>query len=236
MQTTYFPNETRGTAEYGWLKAKYSFSFSQFYDPERTQFGRLRVLNDDIIQPGKGFGAHPHNNMEIISIPLAGKLAHKDSLGHESIIHTGEVQVMSAGSGIEHSEYNASDTEIVNLLQIWVFPKFANVEPRYDQKKFDLESKKNEFITVVSPKNEVEGALWIHQDAYFNLAQLEENKTLTYTLKNSNHLIYIFVIEGVAEAAKQILKTKDALGVSEIDSIEIKPLEASKILLIEVPK
>jgi len=236
MKTTFYPNETRGSANHGWLRVKFSFSFANFYDVNREQFGKLRVLNDDIIAPSKGFGTHPHSNMEIISIPLSGALAHKDSLGHEGVINTGDVQVMSAGSGIEHSEYNASDIDHTNLLQIWLFPNKANIKPRYDQKTFDSSLEENKFLTVVSPKNVVEGALWIHQDAYFNLATIDKDKTINYSLRNKNNLVYIFVIKGAITIEEISLKSKDALGIEDIGEIDIQTLEKARVLLIETPK
>lgn len=235
MKTKYYPNETRGRSDYGWLQANYSFSFANFYNADREQFGKLRVLNDDIIAPAKGFGTHPHKNMEIVSIPLYGALAHKDSLGHESIINTGDVQVMSAGTGIKHSEYNPSDTEATNLLQIWLFPNQNNVEPRYDQKTFNFE-KKNTFSTVVAPKDTVEEALWIHQEAFFNLATIEQGVSLDYILRNENHLVYIFIISGSVSISEQQLNEKDALGVAETKSITINSSKNSRILVIETPK
>jgi len=236
MKTIYYPNETRGKADYEWLQANYSFSFSNFYDANREQFGKLRVLNDDIIAPSMGFGTHPHNNMEIVSIPLSGSLAHKDSLGHESIINTGDVQVMSAGSGIKHSEYNPSEDSSTNLLQIWLFPDKANVEPRYDQKTFTPTEEKNQFVTVVGPKNSVKGSLWIHQEAYFNLATIEEDKTIEYQLRNKNHMVYAFIIKGTVSISGNTLNEKDALGILEADKITLNSLQKSRILLIETPK
>ncbi len=236
MKTTYYPNETRGTTDYGWLQANYSFSFANFYDANREQFGKLRVLNDDIIAPSKGFGTHPHKNMEIISIPLSGALAHKDSLGHESIINTGDVQVMSAGKGIKHSEYNPSTSEATNLLQIWLFPNKLNVEPRYDQKSFNIEDEHNTFITVVSPKDTLENTLWIHQDAYFNTASIQENITINYLFRSENNLAYVFIISGSVVIEEVTLNEKDALGISETKNIVVKALSNARVLLIETPK
>lgn len=236
MKTTYYPNETRGTADYGWLQANYSFSFANFYDASREQFGKLRVLNDDIIAPSKGFGTHPHKNMEIVSIPLSGTLAHKDSLGHESIINTGDVQVMSAGKGIKHSEYNPSTGEATNLLQIWLFPNKLNIEPRYDQKSFNIKDEHNTFLTVVSPKDTLENTLWIHQDAYFNTASIQENVTVNYLFRNENNLAYIFVISGSLVIEGITLNEKDALGISETKNIVVKALSNARVLLIETPK
>ena len=236
MKTTYYPNETRGTANYGWLQANYSFSFANFYDASREQFGKLRVLNDDIIAPSKGFGTHPHKNMEIISIPLSGALAHKDSLGHESIINTGDVQVMSAGKGIKHSEYNPSANEATNLLQIWLFPNKVNIEPRYDQKSFSIEDEHNTFLTVVSPNNTLKNTLWIHQDAYFNIASIQKNISINYLFRNQNNLAYVFVISGSVVIDEVTLNKKDALGVFETNKIDVKALTNARVLLIETPK
>lgn len=236
MKTVYFPENTRGNADYGWLQAKYAFSFGNFYDAKREQFGKLRVLNDDIIAPSKGFGTHPHRNMEIISIPLSGALAHKDSLGHESIIHTGEVQVMSAGSGIEHSEYNPSDNEATNLLQIWLFPNKANVMPRYDQKTFDFENLENNYKTVVGPENFSENALWIHQDAYLSIGNITAHQQLNYSLYNEENLVYLFLISGKVNINDTILSPKDAFGVWETENIALEAEENAKVLIIETPK
>ncbi len=236
MKTTYYPNETRGTADYGWLQANYSFSFANFYDASREQFGKLRVLNDDIIAPSKGFGTHPHKNMEIISIPLSGALAHKDSLGHESIINTGDVQVMSAGKGIKHSEYNPSANEATNLLQIWLFPNKVNIEPRYDQKSFNIEDEHNTFLTVVAPNNTLKNTLWIHQDAYFNIASIQKNISINYLFRNQNNLAYVFVISGSVVIDEVTLNKKDALGVFETNKIDVKALTNARVLLIETPK
>ena len=238
MKTIYYPNETRGTADYGWLQANYSFSFANFYDANREQFGKLRVLNDDIIAPGKGFGTHPHSNMEIVSIPLAGALAHKDSLGHESIINTGDVQVMSAGTGIKHSEYNPNEDEATNLLQIWLFPDKANIKPRYDQKSFDFNAEDNKFLTVVAPESyDDDNALWIHQDAYFNIATISGSSNLTYEFNNESNLAYLFVISGSVSVEDQTLKSKDALGIFETNKITVNALkEDARVLVIETPK
>jgi quercetin 2,3-dioxygenase len=236
MTTTLFKSDSRGKADFGWLKANFSFSFGNYYNPERMQFGKLRVLNDDSIDPGMGFGTHGHANMEIITIPLTGALIHRDSMGNEGIIKFGEVQVMSAGSGIEHSEMNASKTEQTKLLQLWVFPEHENVEPRYDQKQFDIESQKNNFVTIVSPMDKNDGnALWVHQQTFFSLGVFESNTTTNYQLKISKNGVFLFLIEGEIEVNNQILKSRDALQIIDFDSIEIKIVANSKILLIEIP-
>jgi len=235
MKTFYYPKNTRGSADYGWLQANYSFSFANFYDHERENFGKLRVLNDDMIAPAKGFGTHPHRNMEIVSIPLSGQLAHKDSLNHEEVINTGDIQVMSAGSGIKHSEYNPSETEACNLLQIWIIPNKLNVEPRYDQKSFSSALEENQWNCVVAPKNTVENALWVHQNAYFNLATLEAGKSLSYELKDCNNGCYVFLISGEINNEDNLLSEKDALGILETDQFTLEATEKSKVLVIEVP-
>ncbi|RJP62703.1 MAG: pirin family protein [Ignavibacteriales bacterium] len=226
--------EDRGAAEHGWLHTKFSFSFSEYYDPEKMGFGLLRVLNDDIVEPGKGFGMHPHNNMEIITIILEGELQHKDSMGNGSVIKKNEVQVMSAGSGILHSEFNPSGTEKVNLLQIWIYPKEKNIKPRYDQKKFDPSERENKIQTVVSgiSKN---GALYIHQDASLSLLNLEKDKSLKYEIHKKGNAVYLFLIDGQVQLDDEELFRRDAAGLSGTDEISILAKEKSDILIIEVP-
>lgn len=224
----------RGFADHGWLKAAHSFSFGQFYDPHKVHFGLLRVLNDDIVAPSMGFGTHGHDNMEIVTIPLRGSLAHKDSLGSEGTITPGEVQIMSAGSGIQHSEFNASSSEEVNLLQIWVFPKERNINPRYDQKQFDISKRENRFQLLVSP-DEAEGAMWINQDAVFALGEFESGKDFSYTLKHPGNGAYVFVIEGAIELDKTILGRRDAAGVYDTSSVPFSVKEKAQVLVVEVP-
>jgi redox-sensitive bicupin YhaK (pirin superfamily) len=226
--------ESRGFADHGWLKSYHSFSFASYYNPERMGFGLLRVLNDDTVSPGMGFGEHPHDNMEIVSIPLKGSLEHRDSMGNKMVIGPNEVQIMSAGKGVRHSEYNHSKTEEVKFLQIWVLPKERNIKPRYEQKVFKAEERRNKFQTVVSPE-QTDGALWINQDARFVLTDLKNGKALTYSLKDEAKGVYIFVLEGSIETSGETLKRRDAIGVSETMKIEIKALENAEILLIEVP-
>ncbi len=185
MKKTIHRADTRGHADHGWLNAHHSFSFANYYNPERIRFGTLRVLNDDIVQPGEGFGTHPHDNMEIVTIPLKGELAHKDNTGNKEVIRPGEVQIMSAGSGLTHSEFNNSKTDEINLLQIWVFPKEKNIKPRYGQKVFKPEDRKNKIKTVVSPKDS--DALWITQDSYFSLASLDKDKKVSYEIKTKGN-------------------------------------------------
>lgn len=234
MKTIVHRAETRGMADHGWLKSYHTFSFASYYNPERMNFGLLRVLNDDTVAAGMGFGKHPHDNMEIVSIPLKGSLEHQDSMGNKMVIGLNEVQIMSAGSGVRHSEYNHSKTEEVKFLQIWVFPKERNIEPRYEQKVFSPEDRKNKFKTVVSPYKE-DGSLWINQDAYFVLGDLDGGKALTYTLNDKSHGVYLFVLEGSVEAGGEKLNRRDAIGISETESFEVKASENAEVLLIEVP-
>jgi redox-sensitive bicupin YhaK (pirin superfamily) len=234
MKSIYYPANERGTSDHGWLKANFSFSFAQYYNPDKVHFGALRVLNDDIIAGGTGFGTHPHDNMEIITIPLKGALEHKDSMGNIGVIHAGEVQVMSAGTGVEHSEYNHSATEAANTLQIWLFPKHRNIEPRYDQRSFTDVYKLNEFTTLVSGDKNTD-ALWINQDATFSIGEFEAGKSVTYDIKNEGNGAYIFVLEGVAKANDQVLNKKDALGVYNTSSITIDTQENTRLLIIDVP-
>ena len=234
MKTVFHAAAERGFASRGWLKSYHSFSFSSYHDPEKMNFGLLRVLNDDFVEQGMGFGTHGHDNMEIVSIPLSGALKHNDSTGREAVINHGDVQIMSAGSGIQHSEYNNSKTEPVKFLQIWVFPKKKDIEPRYEQKSFNEADKKNQFLTVVSPEKNAK-SIWINQDAYFSMANLDANFNLDYTLKNPNHGIYAFVLEGNVDVAGKTLGERDALGVYETDKVSFKANSDAKILVIEVP-
>lgn len=235
MKTIKHTSDSRGFANHGWLKSHHSFSFSSYYNPERMNFGALRVFNDDLVQPSMGFGTHPHQNMEIISIPLKGALSHKDSMNNKRSIEVGEVQVMSAGTGLTHSEFNDSTTDEVNFLQLWILPEKQNVVPNYEQKQFDLTKRKNNFQTVVSPQDKLtEGSLVIHQQAYIHLGNFEEGKSITHKITNERG-IYIFVIEGEAEVNGEKLQKRDALGVWDTDQIEINSITNSEILLVEVP-
>jgi redox-sensitive bicupin YhaK (pirin superfamily) len=236
MTTKLFEAKLRGKADYGWLKANFSFSFGNYYNPERVQFGMLRVLNDDTIDGGTGFGTHPHDNMEIITIPLEGGLKHRDSMGNEGVIRFGEVQVMSAGTGIQHSEMNASQKEQAKTLQIWVFPDKQDVKPRYEQKSFDIENQINTFVNIVSPKEKNDGnALWVHQQTFFNLGIFEKDTTITYKVNIPENGVYLFLIEGEIEVDNQILIPRDAMGIIDFDQFEIKINSKAKILLVEVP-
>jgi quercetin 2,3-dioxygenase len=225
---------SRGYFDHGWLKTFHTFSFAGYYDKTRVHFGMLRVLNDDIVEPGEGFGTHPHDNMEIVTIPLAGALAHKDSIGHEEVITANEVQVMSAGTGLTHSEYNASDKDPVNLLQIWVFPKEHNVKPRYDQRIYDPFLMKNTVFTVVSPDKR-EDSLWLNQDAYFSLSDLNEGKEVEYKINTKGNGVYVFVIEGKILAGDETLERRDGMGIEDIEFVKVKALTGSRILFIEIP-
>lgn len=225
---------TRGYVNHGWLKTFHTFSFAGYYDKSRIHFGMLRVLNDDIIEPGEGFGTHPHDNMEIITIPISGSLAHRDSMGHEEVITENEIQVMSAGSGLMHSEYNASNEDAVNLLQIWVFPKEHDIEPRYDQKIFDPFLMKNNILTVVSPEKS-DDTLWINQDAYFSLSELDEGKNVEYKINKNGNGVYVFVIKGTVNVNNEELNERDGIGIEKLDSLNVNAKSDSKILFIEIP-
>ena len=234
MKTVFHAADSRGAANHGWLKAKHSFSFAQYFNPERTQFGVLRVLNDDIVAPGMGFGMHPHDNMEIITIPLKGALEHKDSMNNVGVIEADEIQVMSAGTGVYHSEYNKNTDQEVNLLQIWLFPNAQNVTPRYDQKSIADLKIPNSLYPVVTPEQRPD-RLWIHQNAWFHLGDFTQPTTLDYTLKDPSNGVYAFVIEGKVILADTPLEKRDALGVWNTDSFTLSASENTRILLMEVP-
>ncbi|MFM9910485.1 MAG: pirin family protein [Chitinophagaceae bacterium] len=234
MKSIFHPSSERGHVNFGWLDSHHSFSFGHWQDPSKIHFGALRVLNDDIVEGGGGFGEHPHDNMEIISIPLSGSLAHKDSTGTNGIIKEGDVQIMSAGTGIRHSEQNASKTETVNFLQVWVFPKKINIQPHYDQKTFDRNARTNKWQIVVSPDTADHGVL-INQDAVFAVCNLDQGKEIRYIPKFTGNGVYVFVIEGSVHAADQALRKRDAAGIYDADSITFKAIERSELLVIEVP-
>ena len=225
---------TRGHADHGWLNAYHSFSFASWYNPERIQFGMLRVLNDDTIAAGMGFGTHPHDNMEIITIPLEGDLAHKDSMGNAEVIKTGDVQVMSAGTGIQHSEFNPNADQRTKLFQIWVFPKYRNVTPRYQQITLDETEQKNNFAQILSP-NADDAGVWIYQDAWFFLANFDKDFTKTYTINKEGNGMYVFVISGKITLDGQELETRDGLGIWDFTNLEITAATAAKFLLMEIP-
>ena len=234
MNTILFNAADRGTGDYGWLKPNYYFSFSEYHNPEKVHFGLLRVLNDDFIGGGGAFPTHPHDNMEIVTIPFSGALQHKDSTGGQGIIKAGDVQIMSAGSGVKHSEANASATEPVTLFQIWVFPKERNIKPRYDQRNFDIAERTNQWQTVVSPI-EADKALWINQDAKFSLTKLEAGKNLTYTNAFTGNGVFLVAINGKVKVGDISLDKRDAVGISDIDSFLITATEDAELLAIEVP-
>ncbi len=235
MKTTVLHKaDTRGHADHGWLNAYHSFSFGSWYNPDRVQFGTLRVLNDDTIAAGKGFGTHGHDNMEIITIPLEGDLAHKDNMGNAETIKTGDVQVMSAGSGIQHSEFNPNADQRAKLFQIWLFPKVKNVEPRYQQITLDTTEQKNNFAQILSPNPEDAG-VWIHQDAWFYLADFEAGFSKQYDLKKEGNGLYAFVISGNITIDGQELETRDGLGITDFQALEIKASTDAKFLLMEIP-
>ncbi len=237
MKYKIYKGNERGTADHGWLKANFSFSFAHYYNPQQINFGALRVLNDDFIAGGMGFGTHPHDNMEIISIPLKGALKHRDSMSNKWIpLHTGEVQVMSAGTGIQHSEMNNHPTEEVNLFQIWIIPQEQNVTPKYDQKKFENSERLNKLQTLVSSiDNPVEGSLTIHQDAKIARIDLDENTSFTYQLNKETNGVYVMVIEGQVSIENELLTKRDAIGIEQTNRFKIVATSKSKLLLIEVP-
>lgn len=236
MKLTVHRAGCRGHANHGWLKTWHSFSFASYYNPDRMHFGALRVLNDDIISAGMGFGTHPHDNMEIITIVLDGELAHRDSMGNGSVIRPGEVQVMSAGTGIQHSEYNHSEINEAGLLQIWVFPDKKNVEPRYGQAKFQEEEMKGKWRIVVSPDGQDE-SLWIHQQAWISMGIFDADTLVNYSLKKPGNCIYLFVISGELQIGHQLLSRRDAVGINEPDnSVSISVQKESKILILEIPE
>lgn len=235
MKSVLYRASTRGHANHGWLDTHHTFSFANYYNPERINFGALRVVNDDIVEGGEGFGKHPHDNMEIVSIPLYGALQHGDSMGNKGVITAGEVQVMSAGSGVFHSEFNANSDKPVNFFQIWVFSNKKNVEPRYEQKAFDYIHNKNKFVELVSPDGE-NGSLWVYQDTWFNMGTFDKDREVEYDLKKKRDGLFAMVVEGEFVVGDQKLHRRDAIGLWEIDAIKIKALsDDARILLIEVP-
>jgi len=234
MKKVFHSASSRGAADHGWLKAKHSFSFANYYDSEKVQFGALRVLNDDIIAPGMGFGTHPHDNMEIITIPLNGALEHKDSMDNIGVIETDEIQVMSAGSGVYHSEYNKNKDQSVSLLQIWVFPNKKNVIPRYDQKNIKDLKKINSFYPIVTPNQNGPG-MWIHQDAWFHLGEFDKETRINYNINKKGNGVYAFLIEGSVQIDGESLEKRDALGIWDTEKFELLANPNSRVLLIEVP-
>jgi quercetin 2,3-dioxygenase len=233
MKTILHKANTRGHASFGWLNSYHTFSFGHYYSPDRIHFGALRVLNDDTVKGGMGFSKHPHDNMEIVSIPLSGDLHHKDTTGRDEIIRQHDVQIMSAGSGIAHSETNANHDKEVKFLQIWVFPKVKNIEPRYQQKSFKPEDRLNQVLTVVAPDDE--NAVWINQDAWFSLANLEAGVEKTYQIKRKENGVYAFIIGGQVTINGEQLDARDGLGIWETDTIHISANSNAEVLLIDVP-
>lgn len=232
---TYHPANSRGIANHGWLMSRHTFSFAHYYDPDRIHFGALRVLNDDYVAEGMGFGTHPHDNMEIISIPLDGDLEHQDSMGNKTVIRHGDIQVMSAGTGIRHSEYNKNKDRAVKFLQIWVIPNKRNVAPRYDQITLDLADRHNKLQTVIAPAAET-GSMWIHQDAWFSLGNFEQGFQESYSIHHPGNGVYAFIIKGKFRINNQEVSERDGLGIAQVHSLNIESLEMnSEILLMEVP-
>ncbi|MFM9945511.1 MAG: pirin family protein [Bacteroidia bacterium] len=226
---------TRGHANHGWLNARHTFSFAGYYDPERVHFGVLRVLNDDRVEAGMGFGTHPHYNMEIITIPLAGELRHRDSMGNTAVIHAGEIQVMSAGTGIQHSEFNSSPDTTLNLLQIWLFPNKQNVTPRYDQQTLNVADRHNKLQQILSPNPDDEG-VWIYQNAWFHLGKFDKDVAADYTLKLKGNGVFAFVISGDLTINGILLNTRDGLGIWDTDVLNLKAESTdTEVLLMEVP-
>ncbi len=234
MKTVLHRSASRGHADHGWLKSYHTFSFAGYHHPERIHFGVLRVLNDDTVKGGMGFSTHHHSNMEIISIPLEGDLQHQDSMGHSKLIHEGDIQVMSAGTGIEHSEYNANRDREVKFLQIWIFPREKDVAPRYDQVSLRSLKQPNTFYQVLSPYPDDPG-VWIHQDAWFHMGDFEAGQRPAYTLKNKKNGLYIFMIRGSLKVGNTELQERDGLGVRDTDRLEFEILTPSTVLLMEIP-
>lgn len=234
MKTTLQKSDTRGFSNHGWLKSHHTFSFANYHNPERMNFGVLRVLNDDTVESGMGFGTHPHRDMEIISIPLEGDLEHKDSMGTTAVIRKGEIQVMSAGTGVMHSEYNKNADELVKFLQIWVIPNKMGVQPRYDQISIKESAEPNDFQQILSPNADDEG-VWIHQDAWFNLADFDKGVSKKYELHKKGNGVYVFVLSGKAKIGDIELSERDGLGIEDTDNFTLEALEKSEILLMEVP-
>ncbi|MFN3020547.1 pirin family protein [Chryseobacterium sp. TY3] len=234
MKTIFYKADSRGYADHGWLKSKHTFSFANYYNPERMNFGVLRVINDDFVEGGMGFGRHPHRDMEIISIPLEGKLKHGDNMGNVGIVEKGDIQVMSAGTGIMHSEENASDTEAVKFLQIWIIPNKEDVTPRYDQLNFEEKLVHNQLLQILSPNAHDDG-VWIHQDAWFNWGKFTEDTTVDYQFHKEGNGLYIFLLEGGAIVDAQQLHRRDAIGIWDTNNAVLKFQKGTEVLLMEVP-
>ena len=236
MKTILHKALTRGYFDHGWLQTHHTFSFADYYDPARVNFGALRVLNDDVVAPGMGFGLHPHRNMEIVSIPLSGALEHRDSMGHVSVIRPGEIQVMSAGTGVQHSEYNEQKDKETNFLQIWVIPEFENVQPRYENLSIADYIHRNRISTFISPHPGHDTPAWLYQQVWFSMADMDADKELVYKFKSPiSYGVYAFVIEGDVEVAGEPLTYRDGLGVTDARSFSIRSYTEARVLLVEVP-
>jgi redox-sensitive bicupin YhaK (pirin superfamily) len=226
--------DSRGVADHGWLYSRHTFSFASYHNPQRMGFGKLRVLNDDIVKGGGGFATHPHDNMEIVSLPLAGALRHRDSMGNTHVIRAGEVQIMSAGTGLTHSEYNDSASEPVNFLQVWVMPKLRDIEPRYGQQAFDRSERHNRFQTVVAPDGD-SAAVGINQDAWFSLGDFDAGQSGHYPIRQNANGVYLFLIDGEIEVAGETLAQRDAIGINHSTGLDIRAIADSQLLVIDVP-
>jgi hypothetical protein len=234
MTKTIHRANSRGVADHGWLKSQHTFSFASYHNPQRMGFGTLRVINDDVVAPSGGFGTHGHDNMEIISVPLSGGLRHKDSMGNTHVIKHGEIQIMSAGTGLTHSEYNDSSTEPVNFLQIWVMPKQRDIPPRYGQHSYDPSKQQDAFQLLIAPASE-HAPLWINQDAYFSLGNFAAGTSGEYRRHRDQNGMYVFVIEGEIEIDGETLGKRDAIGLNQIASVTLRATQASQLLVMEVP-
>ncbi|OUR73644.1 hypothetical protein A9Q78_02935 [Methylophaga sp. 41_12_T18] len=224
---------SRGEANHGWLHSHHTFSFAGYHNPDRMGFGKLRVLNDDVVVPSMGFETHPHDNMEIVSIPLSGSLRHQDSMGNQHIIRSGDVQIMSAGTGVTHSEYNNSSTEDVNFLQIWIFTKQRNIEPRYEQKTINKLQAHNQFLTIVSPEQDKESSVWINQDAYLSMAVIDADSSISYHCQLDSPAVYFFILSGEVIIDDDYLSARDGMAVTEVNSIAVTATTPAQVLCIE---
>lgn len=233
MKSIFHPADSRGHNNFSWLNSYHSFSFGNYYHPDKIHFGALRVLNDDVVTPGNGFGAHPHENMEIISIPLEGVLEHEDNVGNKGIIEYGDVQIMSAGTGIQHSEYNHSRQLPVKFLQIWIFPHTKSLNPSYDQKTFDIKERLDKWQILADPKGET--GVKINQNSWLAVSKLNADRPLQYDLKDKRNGVYVFLLSGSIHIGNQVLAARDASGIWDIESIAIEASELSEVLVIEVP-
>lgn len=234
MTTSMFPARERGHANHGWLDSYHTFSFASYFNPNRVRFGMLRVFNDDTVTPGAGFGTHPHDNMEIISIPLEGVINHKDSMNNVRGLSTGDIQIMSAGTGLTHSEYNGSETDVLKFLQIWIFPNERDVEPRYAETHIG-ELPRNVINTVIGPKSTTEAPLWMHQRAWLSLARIDAGTTVMYSSHDTQNGVFVFVIEGEVSTANEQLGRRDAIGVTDSNEVSVTATASSYLVIIEVP-